>query len=85
MNSFKVAYKSLNVSAEAFRNPMVVNKILIFYNCYGETGYYVCPRCEVSLERDFVSYCDRCGQALDWKQYKKATRIFSERSIKMIK
>lgn len=45
----------------------------------------MCVLVAVSLERDFVSYCDRCGQALDWKQYKKATRIFSERSIKMIK
>lgn len=32
MNSFKVAYKSLNVSAEAFRNPMVVNTVTQIYD-----------------------------------------------------
>lgn len=31
--------------------------------------YAVCPRCRCSLERDYQSYCDRCGQALDWRSY----------------
>lgn len=34
--------------------------------------YYICPRCKISLERDFTSYCSRCGQRLDWTGYKKA-------------
>ncbi len=85
MISSKVPNCCINASAEAFRNPLSVNKILIFRNSSGETGYYMCPRCEVSLERDFVSYCDRCGQALDWKHYKKATPIFPQRYIKVIK
>ena len=24
----------------------------------------VCPRCDVTLEREYMRYCDRCGQAL---------------------
>ena len=29
----------------------------------------------VSLERDFQLYCDRCGQRFDWKYYKKVKII----------
>ena len=76
MNSFKKANHYSNISAEDFRSPLSVNKILILNTINGKTGYYLCPRCEASLERDFVSYCDRCGQALDWKHYKKAISVF---------
>ena len=31
--------------------------------------YPVCPRCGITLEREYQAYCDRCGQALDWKKY----------------
>ena len=33
--------------------------------CY----YSVCPRCGATLERDYVNYCDRCGQCLSWILY----------------
>lgn len=39
-------------------------------------AYYLCPRCRISLDRDFQSFCDRCGQHLDWKSYRKARLIF---------
>ena len=39
-------------------------------------AYYLCPRCRKSLDRDFQSYCDRCGQRLDWAGYRKARVIF---------
>lgn len=39
-------------------------------------GYYLCPRCRVTLDRDFQSYCDRCGQHLDWTDYRKAKTVF---------
>ena len=29
------------------------------------TGY-LCPRCRIPLDRDYQSYCDRCGQHLNW-------------------
>ncbi len=40
----------------------------------GGEGYYVCPRCGVSLEREFMAYCDRCGQRLGWEQHHRAYR-----------
>jgi len=39
-------------------------------------GYYICPRCKVTLERDFQDYCDRCGQHLDWTECRKAKVIY---------
>ena len=34
----------------------------------GQSEYYLCPRCRAALERDFQSYCDHCGQRLDWSE-----------------
>ena len=28
--------------------------------------YPVCPRCEMSMDREYMSFCDRCGQKLGW-------------------
>ena len=28
--------------------------------------YPICPRCKRSMDREYVSFCDRCGQKLDW-------------------
>ena len=35
------------------------------------SGYYyaICPRCNITLERDYANYCDRCGQHLSWVFY----------------
>lgn len=66
-------------SLMSYRRKMPVTEIRIFpSNYYGETGYYVCPRCSVTLEREFMAYCDRCGQRLDWRDYKKAREIHPE-------
>ena len=32
----------------------------------------VCPRCGRSLEREYVSFCDRCGQKLGWDRIDRA-------------
>ena len=53
--------------------PMSVTEVMLFPN---GTNYYVCPRCYVTVEREFMSFCDRCGQHLGWKGYKKAKKIY---------
>lgn len=64
-------------SLMSYRRKMQVTEVKIFSSAYfGETGYYVCPRCSVTLEREFMTFCDRCGQRLDWKDYKKAKEIY---------
>ena len=54
--------------AESYRESMRVTH----YRQYRNTGYYMCPRCSITMEREFMAYCDRCGQCLSWKHYKKA-------------
>ena len=29
-------------------------------------GYYICPRCQTPLDRDYQAYCSCCGQHLGW-------------------
>lgn len=58
-----------NIPAEAFRTPLSVVKIKIFKN---NLCFPVCPRCEITIEREYMHYCDRCGQCLDWKNFKNA-------------
>ena len=59
-------------SARAFRAPMRVTQRRVFQN--GDC-YPLCPRCGVTLEREFQAYCDRCGQALSWKAYSRAAVV----------
>lgn len=37
---------------------------------------HVCPRCHITLEREFLAYCDRCGQHLGWKGYRNAKIVY---------
>ena len=50
----------------SYREPMLVSYLQETPFRGGYTTYPICPRCESSMEREYVSYCDRCGQALDW-------------------
>lgn len=57
----------------SFRMELPVKEVMIFSN--GD-AYYVCPRCRITLEREFMAYCDRCVQCLGWKKYKQADVIY---------
>lgn len=50
--------KQDDMDAESYRIPMTVTRL----QEYKSTAYYICPRCEMTLEWDFMRYCDRCGQ-----------------------
>lgn len=57
----------------SFQIPMKVNEKVVIKTFTSQYSLcYICPRCKISMERDFQSYCDRCGQRLDWKDYRKA-------------
>ena len=58
-------------AAEEYRKPLMV----VHARVWNSSKYFVCPRCSVTLDREFAAFCDRCGQRLDWKYYKKATVI----------
>jgi len=60
-----------------FRMGMRITEAMIFRVPYDrETAFFVCPRCHITLEREFVAYCDRCGQRLNWRGYEKARKVY---------
>ena len=52
--------------AFTYRIPLPVVEVVVFRS--GD-GYSVCPRCDNLLEREYVSYCSRCGQCLAWELF----------------
>lgn len=52
--------------------PLSVSQKIIFSSSTGITSFPLCPHCRISLEREFQSFCDRCGQRLDWKHFNHA-------------
>lgn len=57
-----------------YRSPMSISEYICYKNIHGSSVYYLCPRCKTALEREFQTCCDRCGQCLNWKYYRKAKR-----------
>ena len=54
-----------------YRIPLPVTKVIAFTN----TTYPICPRCNLSLEREYMFFCDRCGQKLNWDFFEHAKVI----------
>ena len=63
----------------SFRTPMPVMQIRCFHFLQGLTAFPVCPQCGRTMEREYQSYCDRCGQRLDWSTFSKATIILPQK------
>lgn len=49
-----------------YRIPMAVNGVFVLRHFPKDQVYYRCPRCQQLLEREYVAYCSRCGQCLEW-------------------
>ena len=71
-----VIFWNLLMFFSGYRQQMTVTEAMVFSDGY---CYYVCPRCNVTVEREFMAFCDRCGQHLGWKDYKKARKIYPGR------
>lgn len=64
--------KESKTAALAFRIPMPVTQLRLL----GRDGAYpLCPQCRITMEREYQRFCDRCGQRLDWRGYKRAQII----------
>lgn len=50
----------------SYRVPMKVTETRILYLSGGPTSFPICPRCANTLDREYMDYCDRCGQRLEW-------------------
>ena len=53
-------------NALSYRTPFPVTEFRI--RC--RNVYSICPRCGITLDREYMAFCDRCGQQLDWSQYR---------------
>ena len=53
-----------------------VTKILVFYESGQNLGFPVCPGCNITLDREYQSYCDRCGCKLNWSNFSNAEIIY---------
>ena len=61
--------RTASADAVSFRLPMPVTERLTFRN---GGGFPICPRCDVSMEREYMRFCDRCGQRLNWRDFDNA-------------
>lgn len=50
----------------SYRFPRPVIKVLLLPN---NDSFPLCPRCGISLEREYMTFCDRCGQHLAWNLF----------------
>jgi len=57
---------------KGYRTPLQVCELLL---CRDRCYYPICPRCKCSIEREYMSFCDRCGQRLGWDRYHNAKVI----------
>ena len=64
------------LSALSYRHGMRVRELMVFKSWRPETSFYVCPRCGITMEREFMKYCDRCGQCLDWTMHAQAKIVY---------
>ena len=61
------------LTANSYRRPMSVTEVFYYVDSLmGPTTYPICPHCGMTMEREFQSFCDRCGQALNWEGLKQA-------------
>ncbi len=64
MRPTRVLYEIL--LSPTYRWPMQV-KTVCSYRRGAE--FPQCPRCEITMEREYQLFCDRCGQRLNWSGF----------------
>lgn len=53
------------LNAVSYRIPLPVTKVVYFPA--PQYSYPLCPRCNTSMDREYMRFCDRCGQKLNWE------------------
>lgn len=49
-----------------YRVPRQITKCRTYRKGKQITSYPVCPRYKICMEREYMAFCDRCGQKLAW-------------------
>lgn len=64
----EIIVRSREQAELSYRRSMAVREAVIFRDTiYGETAYFACPRCQSILEREYMAFCNCCGQKLNWR------------------
>lgn len=63
----------------AWRPKSVIDHIVI-RSALGKSLYYLCPSCGIPLSREYMRFCDSCGQKLGWAAVAEAEQLY-ERSL----
>ena len=64
------------LDAISYRIPLPVSEVVLFRS--GDS-YTVCPRCDSLLDREYMRYCDCCGQHLFWELLDYARVVYAPR------
>ena len=68
LTTMKTKWPKLSVSLDAitYRLPLPIKEVVVLKSgcCYPR-----CPRCGLSIEREYMRFCDRCGQRLEWREF----------------
>lgn len=51
------------IAAYSYRQPAMVTEIRVYRD---GTSFPICPKCDVSVDREYVNFCGYCGQRLNW-------------------
>ena len=76
---FQENKKPGRISAVLYRLPLPVTRVLVFSR--GDS-YPICPRCDCTVDREYMHFCDRCGQHLSWALFDYAKVIHAPRKPK---
>lgn len=60
-------------TAVSYRISRPVTKILLLPS--GDS-HPICPRCDITMDREYMRFCDRCGQHLGWNLFRFASVIY---------
>lgn len=65
-----------HISAILYRLPLPVTEVLVLL--HGDS-YPICPRCDCAVDREYMRFCDRCGQRLGWELFDFARIVYAPR------
>ena len=71
--------KARRRSALLYRLPLPVTKVLVLRY---RDSYPICLRCDCTVDREYMRYCDRCGKHLSWELFGYAKAIHTPRKPK---
>lgn len=70
-------HKPARLSSVRYRLLLQVTQVLILG--FGDS-YPICPRCDTTIDREYMNFCDRCGQRLSWEDFENAGTVLAPRS-----